>query len=125
LTEFPNTAPRIASQKAHLSPDDRLPDEAIAFITAADTVFLGTTYKAFTQDALKFPSHLGMNQRGGRPGFIRVLPSDGRTVVIPDFSGTYNDSASRSQTDFIAFRKSVHDLAGEHRSDAHGFPDIR
>ncbi|KAJ7879514.1 hypothetical protein B0H14DRAFT_2708971 [Mycena olivaceomarginata] len=58
--------------------DDRLPDEAIAFITAADTVFLGTTYKAFTQDALKFPSHLGMNQRGGRPGFI---------LVIPDFSG--------------------------------------
>ena len=28
-----------------------------------------------------------MNQRGGRPGFIRVVPSDGRTVILPDYSG--------------------------------------
>jgi hypothetical protein len=28
-----------------------------------------------------------MNQRGGLPGFIRVLPSDGRTLVLPDYSG--------------------------------------
>ncbi|KAF7357898.1 putative PNPOx domain-containing protein [Mycena venus] len=87
LVPHPNTVPKIAYQKAHLSPNDRLPDEAIALITASDTVFLGTTYKAFAQDSLQFPSHLGMNHRGGRPGFMRVVPSDGRTVVIPDFSG--------------------------------------
>ncbi|KAF8143089.1 hypothetical protein K438DRAFT_1945991 [Mycena galopus ATCC 62051] len=86
LIPHPSAAPRIAYQKAHLSPDDRLPDEAIALILASDTVFFGTTYKAFTQDSLQFPSHLGMNHRGGRPGFIRVIPSDGRTVVVPDFS---------------------------------------
>lgn len=28
-----------------------------------------------------------MNARSGLPGFIRVSPSDGRTVVIPDYSG--------------------------------------
>ncbi|KAJ7028575.1 hypothetical protein C8F04DRAFT_63101 [Mycena alexandri] len=87
LIPHPNTAPRIAYHQAQLSPDDRLPNEAISFITASDTVFLGTTYSAFTQDAIRFPSHAGMNQRGGRPGFIRVVPSDGRTVVLPDFSG--------------------------------------
>ena len=28
-----------------------------------------------------------MNARSGLPGFIRVSPSDGRTIVIPDYSG--------------------------------------
>jgi ferredoxin-NADP reductase len=28
-----------------------------------------------------------MNARSGLPGFIRVSPSDGRTVVVPDYSG--------------------------------------
>jgi hypothetical protein len=51
-------------------------------------VFFGTTYAAPSSEASKFPSHLGMNQRGGRPGFLRVVPSDGRTVVLPDYSGT-------------------------------------
>ncbi|KAJ6507358.1 hypothetical protein C8R47DRAFT_1209265 [Mycena vitilis] len=87
LTPHPDSNPRIAYQLPRLSPEDRLPAEIIALITASDTVFLGSTYKAFAQDSLQFPSHLGMNQRGGRPGFIRVLPSDGRTVVLPDFSG--------------------------------------
>ena len=67
---------------------DRLPDEVIDFIHAADTVFLGTSYEAKKEDELFFPSHLGQNQRGGRPGFIRVKRSDGRTVVLPDYSGT-------------------------------------
>ncbi|KAL1863442.1 hypothetical protein Plec18170_000277 [Paecilomyces lecythidis] len=28
-----------------------------------------------------------MNARGGLPGFIRVRPSDGRTIVLPEYSG--------------------------------------
>lgn len=28
-----------------------------------------------------------MNARGGLPGFIRVSPCDGRTIVLPDYSG--------------------------------------
>ncbi|KAJ7467060.1 hypothetical protein FB451DRAFT_1137689 [Mycena latifolia] len=87
LVAHPDTKPRIAYKESNLSPGHRLPDVAIAFITGSDTVFLGTSYKAFVQDSLRFPSHVGMNHRGGRSGFIRVVPSDGRTVVIPDFSG--------------------------------------
>jgi hypothetical protein len=90
LIPHPKTAPEIIQQKLKLTPDERLPDAAIAFILASDTVFIGTTYKAEAKDAQRFPSHLGMNQRGGRPGFIRVVPSDGRTVVLPDFSGPLN-----------------------------------
>lgn len=56
-------------------------------IREADTTFIGTVYIAPPEDAELFPSHLGMNQRGGLPGFVRVAPSDGRTVVVPDFSG--------------------------------------
>lgn len=67
--------------------EDRLPEEAISLILKSDTVFFGTTYEARKEDAVKFPSHVGMNQRGGRAGFIRVLPSDGRTVILPDYSG--------------------------------------
>ncbi|KAF9267880.1 hypothetical protein L218DRAFT_919673 [Marasmius fiardii PR-910] len=87
LTPHPNASPRIKYQVANLSSKERLPDEVIAFIQGADTVFLGSTYKARDLDKVMFPSHVGMNQRGGRPGFIRVKPSDGRTVVLPDYSG--------------------------------------
>jgi NAD(P)H-flavin reductase len=65
----------------------RLPEEVIDFITAADTIFMGTIYEAKPTTAVRFPSHAGMNARGGLPGFVRVRPSDGRTVIIPDYSG--------------------------------------
>ncbi|KAF5360182.1 hypothetical protein D9758_011331 [Tetrapyrgos nigripes] len=82
-----NTKPSIKYQKPQLPSGSRLPDEVIAFIHNSDTVFIGTTYAAPTEDAKKYPSHVGMNQRGGRKGYIRVSPSDGRTVVVPDYSG--------------------------------------
>lgn len=56
-------------------------------ITTADTVFIASIYKSSPETASQFPSHAGMNARGGLPGFIRVLPSDGRSVVLPDYSG--------------------------------------
>ncbi|KAJ7782497.1 hypothetical protein DFH07DRAFT_324143 [Mycena maculata] len=87
LIPHPHTAPQIEYQESHLSLGARLPDAVISFIASADTVFLGTTYNAFARDSMFFPSHVGMNQRGGRPGFIRVVPSDGRTLVLPDYSG--------------------------------------
>lgn len=74
-------------QKTHLQVEDRLPDDVIAFIHESDTTFLGTTYAASPNERQKNPSHLGMNHRGGRPGFVRVKPSDQRTVVLPDLSG--------------------------------------
>ncbi|KAH9480910.1 hypothetical protein JR316_0007512 [Psilocybe cubensis] len=87
LEPRPTTSPVIQHDHSHLSPEERLSDEAIALILASDTVFFGTTYSAEASEQSMYPSHLGMNHRGGRPGFIRVKPSDGRTVVLPDFSG--------------------------------------
>ena len=71
-------------QRQNLSLQSRLPEEVIQFILDADTVFIGSIHKSKKS---KFPSHAGMNARSGLPGFIRVSPSDGRTVVIPDYSG--------------------------------------
>lgn len=60
----------------------------------ADTVFVGSVYEASEDYTTKFPSHVGQNQRGGRPGFVRVRPSDGKTVVLPDYSGAFLVSIS-------------------------------
>ncbi|KAJ5324649.1 hypothetical protein N7476_003249 [Penicillium atrosanguineum] len=84
LVPYPHTRPKVVYQHQHLNPQQRLPEEMIQFITDADTVFIGSIFKS---DVSEFPSHAGMNARGGLPGFIRVRPSDGRTVVIPDYSG--------------------------------------
>lgn len=57
------------------------------FILQADTAFIASIYRSEKETANEYPSHAGMNARSGLPGFIRVRPSDGRTVVIPDYSG--------------------------------------
>lgn len=52
--------------------------------------------------AKEFPSHLGMNHRGGRPGFVRVH-SDGRTLVLQDYSGNrFFSSLGNIETDPVA-----------------------
>ncbi|KAJ5666105.1 uncharacterized protein N7477_008553 [Penicillium maclennaniae] len=84
LVPHPHTRPELVYQRQHLTPQQRLPDEVIQFIIDADTIFIGSIFKS---NAPEFPSHAGMNARSGLPGFIRVSPSDGRTVVIPDYSG--------------------------------------
>lgn len=70
-----------------MEPTDRLPPAVIEMISTADTVFIASVYKSTPETASQFPSHAGMNARGGLPGFVRVLPSDGRSVVLPDYSG--------------------------------------
>ena len=84
---YPDTHPKIVYRKLHLDDGERLPEDIVSFIKEADTVFLATSYTAKQENAARFPSHVGMNQRGGRAGFVRVKPSDGRTVVLPDYSG--------------------------------------
>ena len=68
-------------------PSDELPGEVIDFIKCADTVFIGSIYNSEAVHAADHPSHAGMNSRGGLPGFVRVMPSDRRTVIVPDYSG--------------------------------------
>ncbi|KAL3467062.1 hypothetical protein BJX64DRAFT_283790 [Aspergillus heterothallicus] len=87
LDPYPNTSPKLIYQVQQMPSDARLPDAVIDFIKAADTVFIATLYKSNPQTATQFPSHAGMNARGGLPGFIRVSPSNGRTIVLPDYSG--------------------------------------
>ncbi|KAG2032733.1 hypothetical protein BDR03DRAFT_873388 [Suillus americanus] len=83
---FPHTKPRVIHQDINISTTGRLPLDLITFVLSSDTVFLGSSYSASEEDAPRFPSHLGMNHRGGRPGFVRVR-NDGRTLVLPDYSG--------------------------------------
>ncbi|TFY77799.1 hypothetical protein EWM64_g6218, partial [Hericium alpestre] len=87
LVPYPETRSEVVYRNLHVGEQDRLPDELIQFILDADTVYLSSSYDAKPEHAAKFPSHMGMNQRGGRPGFVRVSPSDGRTIILPDFSG--------------------------------------
>ncbi|KAF9554605.1 hypothetical protein CPC08DRAFT_171083 [Agrocybe pediades] len=87
LVPYSSASPVVVNDEQHLPGGERLSGEAISLILESDTVFLGSTYAASKEEASRFPSHLGMNHRGGRPGFIRVKPSDGRTIVLPDLSG--------------------------------------
>ncbi|KAG2138413.1 uncharacterized protein EDB93DRAFT_1242107 [Suillus bovinus] len=86
LVPFPHTKPRVTYQELNIPLTGRLSPDLISFIHSSDTVFLGSSYSASEKDAPRFPSHLGMNHRGGRPGFVRVR-NDGRTLILPDYSG--------------------------------------
>ncbi|VDC01305.1 unnamed protein product [Peniophora sp. CBMAI 1063] len=83
----PDTNPSVLHRVHHMDPDMRLPHSVIDFIHRSDQLFLATIYRAKDRDSLQFPSHAGLNHRGGLPGFVRVRPSDGRSIVIPDYSG--------------------------------------
>lgn len=85
LEPYPDAKSQVIHNQSHLRSNQELPPTLISFIHSCDTVFLGTSYVSSVEDSVKFPSHLGMNHRGGRPGFVRVL--GGRTCVIPDYSG--------------------------------------
>ncbi|KAJ5369274.1 uncharacterized protein N7496_009034 [Penicillium cataractarum] len=87
LDPYPHTRPVVAYRNQQLSPHEKLPDEVVDFILQADTAFIASFYKSEKRTADMYPSHAGMNARSGLPGFMRVRPSDGRTVVIPDYSG--------------------------------------
>ncbi|KAG6370994.1 hypothetical protein JVT61DRAFT_10710 [Boletus reticuloceps] len=81
---FSETNPCLVYRCLSLSPDERLPGDIVSFIHGSDSLFF-RTYDA-GEDGEQSMSHVGMNYRGGRPGFVRIRPSDGRTLVIPDYS---------------------------------------
>ncbi|GLA03050.1 hypothetical protein AnigIFM60653_002646 [Aspergillus niger] len=87
LDPYPWAKPHIAYQSLHMAPTEGLPDEVIDMIKSADTVFVATIHRTDPASAAMFPSHAGMNSRGGFPGFLRVRPSDRRSIVLPDYSG--------------------------------------
>jgi hypothetical protein len=97
LDPHPDTTPIVVHKHPKLSDGERLPDDIIKFIVDTDTIFIGSTYQATPQEAMRFPSHVGQNQRGGRKGWVRVRPSDGRTLIIPDYSGQYSATQAYSR----------------------------
>jgi len=76
--------------------NDSLPDECKAVIDQASTVFLATKYIARANTNVDSKTDMGLNHRGGLPGFVRTYEeveesSEGRSVttylVLPDYSG--------------------------------------
>ncbi|KEF51690.1 uncharacterized protein A1O9_12325 [Exophiala aquamarina CBS 119918] len=82
-----NRRPSIVFHRSNMEAGERLPPRVVELITDADTVFIASIYESESSTAKRYPSHAGMNARSGLPGFTRVRPSDGRTVVLPDYSG--------------------------------------
>ena len=73
-----------------------LPDDCKAHIDQVSTVFLGTRYLPSDETAMDTRKKIGLNHRGGAPGFVRVyeetdIESADKTVttylVLPDYSG--------------------------------------
>jgi uncharacterized protein len=74
--------------------DGRLPQDALDTIDQADAVFLAARHLAGNPKEI---DDMDLNHRGGKPGlldvvlylmagFVRVEP-DGRTLILPDYSG--------------------------------------
>jgi len=108
---FHGVSPRLIYERFTLGDEERLPDDVIEFIHAADTSYLSTSYVAAQEDENAHPSRVGTNHRGGRPGFIRVRPSDGKTLVLPNYAGK-NDTPQGESSIYTQYRESRDELAG-------------
>lgn len=65
----------------------RLPPAVVDFIHSSDTAYLASHFQPAPEEASVTPAHVGTNHRGGRSGFVRVRPTDGRTLVLPNYAG--------------------------------------
>ncbi|KAJ3041969.1 hypothetical protein HK097_002147 [Rhizophlyctis rosea] len=98
LTNIQRTPQLITSQlnssNILLTPDQK------ALINQASTVFLATRH--FTDDTTI--SDMGLNHRGGSPGFVRTYNDSTSTyIILPDFSGNrFYQSLGNIQTDHYA-----------------------
>ncbi|MFY8150286.1 MAG: pyridoxamine 5'-phosphate oxidase family protein [Prochlorococcaceae cyanobacterium] len=78
LQPFDSAAPRPALAV------DRLGEEEMALIAAADTFFIATAVGAEAGAA----AGVDVSHRGGRPGFVAI--NDTRTLTIPDYAGNHH-----------------------------------
>jgi len=82
-----------------------LPDASKDLIARASTVFLATKHSENAEDASLDQGDMGLNHRGGTPGFVRVYEEksgDGITtyLVLPDHSGNrFYQSLGNIETD--------------------------
>ena len=95
--------PRQSQTGAHHPNADNIPltKECREIIHRASTIFLATRHTSKVSDNT---SDLGLNHRGGAPGFVRTYEENGKTfIVIPDFSGNrFYQSLGNIQTDNVA-----------------------
>ena len=79
----------------------RLNEQCRDIIDQASTIFLSTRHTSNVSDNT---SDLGLNHRGGPPGFVRTYEEDGKTfIVIPDYSGNrFYQSLGNIETDRVA-----------------------
>ncbi|KAI0247449.1 hypothetical protein BJV78DRAFT_1245296 [Lactifluus subvellereus] len=86
LVPHANTKPSVPYGELNFR--GHLPVDVIASIqnSDADTVLLGASCTTDT-DIAQFRLHTEINIRNGRLGLVRVSPSDGRMIVLLDFSG--------------------------------------
>ena len=75
--------------------------ECLNIINQASTIFLATRHTSPISDNT---SDLGLNHRGGYPGFVRTYEENGHTyIVIPDYSGNrFYQSLGNIETDRVA-----------------------
>lgn len=126
MSLHPDTHPKVQYQNLELTPEERLPPYVIDYIQKADTSFLATSYVAPLEIRDDYPSHVGTNHRGGRPGFVRVRPSDGRTVVLPNYNGEHPKFHSHLllMNHWCTLRQSIVELLGEYLRHPVGWPSI-
>jgi len=86
LAPKPGYKPKVTFSKFLMDNDERMPDAVIDMIRSTDMIYFGTSFKPSAAELHNQTAYLGMNNRGGIPGFLRVR-NDGRTVVLPDYSG--------------------------------------
>jgi hypothetical protein len=74
----------VAEQDDHHDPAQPLPEAVLQHVAKVDSAYVATAYLPADQPE---ESHLGMNHRGGRPGFLRVDPNSKCAIYLPDYSG--------------------------------------
>ncbi|SPO20247.1 uncharacterized protein UTRI_00642_B [Ustilago trichophora] len=95
LVPNPQHKPEMLHKSLDLPPGEALPSDTLKHIAKADAIFLATRYTSPTQTIFK--SHLGVNIRGGKAGFLRIISEtvssargdkqQRQVAYLPDYSG--------------------------------------
>jgi hypothetical protein len=84
LAPRPRGEVRVLEQNDKHDPTQPLPQLVLDFISKVDSAYVATAYLPEDQPD---EAHLGMNHRGGRPGYLRVDPVSQAAIYLPDYSG--------------------------------------
>ncbi|SJX60615.1 uncharacterized protein SRS1_11863 [Sporisorium reilianum f. sp. reilianum] len=107
LVPHPDHSPVMLHKALDLAPGESLPPDTLQHIAQADAIFLATRYTSPVQTIFK--SHLGINIRGGKPGFLRIATEtvmnekQRQVAYLPDYSGNrFMSSLGNIHSDKVA-----------------------